>query len=325
MKHLVIALSLALGACSLMPNDPIVPVDPRSTETEIKTSVGLTGVSRTVETVVEAPDYVGVEPRSARQRAEERIYIEEQQLDLENDSTLERLSTNSRKQDAFNKCLMDHKAHGLDEIIGPPCSCYVDFPGYRTTPFYAENCTIETASPVPTTENVRAHEPDASESNQNTVDINIKVESASTNILPKMESTAEEEPTAIPVVGSPTLRETIKREEGFVDTITAGHVCFGHSIEANDDADRFAGRTLSVEECELVLSEDMLAARERARVNLGSTSDTAVELAYYLGTNQWRESSIEDIVAELTNEATTSRRKFRLGTQLAQEFARDGP
>jgi len=87
------------------------------------------------------------------------------------------------------------------------------------------------------------------------------------------------------------LRQTIKDAEsrnGPLLRVSAnGHVCWGHSVVQNGDRARFANRTLTVEECELVLDQDIESAQIRAKRYLSCETPACIEACYVWGCAQW--------------------------------------
>lgn len=108
----------------------------------------------------------------------------------------------------------------------------------------------------------------------------------------------------VPSAAEP-LRERIKRAEGGIRLEVyyvkgSPHICAGHSIRENGDADRFSGR-VTVELCETVLDEDIEAAQIRAKRNLDLETDAAVEACFMVGCN---EMTVADVIAELDSRGT---------------------
>ena len=115
---------------------------------------------------------------------------------------------------------------------------------------------------------------------------------------------------------STLIRERIKREEGgFLYTVTDGHICAGHSIRANRDAHRFAGRTVTEAECEALLDEDIETAQIRAERFLGTQSDAAIISCYLKGCGDY--DGVQDAIDDL--ERTGTVRAKRLARELGHD------
>ena len=81
------------------------------------------------------------------------------------------------------------------------------------------------------------------------------------------------------------LKARLRQEEGTVYTVTRGHICTGHNLAANKDAQEYAGRTMTDAECDALLETDIRAARERAQRNVSCTTDGCVVACFWRGCN----------------------------------------